>query len=274
MNKILAAGLIAAVASSASFAECGNGGFYIGANFGLAFNKTKIKTSKTNYANKAEMSGTETTEGKAAIYNKTSESIASAARMNKKKTKFMAELVLGYDFRLNDVMMGVDVTFGTMFGKQKLRGKSYTLSTNATTAAEAKEQVSYLKLKQQWAIGIMPRVGYLFTPEFEGYITAGVKFARWKATTLKYAAEGIATNGNLWATGQDLYNKSVNKSKMKVQPVIGAGIRYEFMPSMFAKLEYNFEFKAKPKMNKATMPEMSKIETKAHVIKLGLGYRF
>ena len=273
MNKILAAGLIGAVASTASFSECGNGGFYVGANLGLAFNKTKIKASKTNFGNKAKMSGTDTAEGRAAIYNTTSESIAKAASMNKKKTKFMAELVLGYDFRLGDVMMGVDLTFGTMFGKQKLNGDSYTLSTAAGTAAEKKETVSYLKLKQQWAVGLMPRIGYLFTPEFEGYVTAGMKFARWKATTIKYAADGI--EDKLWAEEKkDMYNSSVNKSKMKVQPVIGAGVRYEFMPSMFAKLEYNLEFKAKPKLHGKTMPELNKVETKAHVFKLGLGYRF
>ena len=270
MNKILAAGLIAAVASTASFAESGNGGFYVGANFGLAFNKTKIKTSGHTYATGDKLYGQNVGDSnKDKAITKASTEIASSAKQNKKKTKFMAELALGYDFRLGDVMMGVDLTFGTMFGKQNLRAKSQSATAADPSVPTAHDSVSVLKLKQQWAIGLMPRIGYLFTPEFEGYVTAGIKFAKWKAKTIKSAVTDIKSDTYTTAAiTEDVFNKSVNKSKMKVQPVIGAGVRYEFMPSMFAKLEYNFEFKAKPKMHSDTMPELKKIETKAHVFKL------
>jgi opacity protein-like surface antigen len=58
--------------------------------------------------------------------------------------------------------------------------------------------------------------------------------------------------------------------------VFGAGIRYEITPSIFTKLEYNFEFSKKfriPKDIAATVTGAS-VKARSHVVKLGVGYRF
>lgn len=220
MNKILAAGLIAAVASTASFAQCGNGGFYVGANAGVAFTKMKVGTNEDN----------------------------KDYRINKKKTKFLADLVFGYDHRINDVMLGVDLTAGMMFGKTKVN----------TGPDDAKDNIN---LKNTWNIALMPRVGYLVMPQLELYATAGVKLAHWKLTY----------NPN----DDDTDAKSAKK--VKFLPVVGGGLRYEITPDIYAKLEYNFEFKKAvklPKFEDADTLKVSSVKPQAHVIKLGVGFRF
>ena len=196
MNKILAAGLIAAVASTASFAQCGNGGFYVGANAGVAFTKAKM--------------------------------VSDDAKASKKKTKFLADLVFGYDHRINDVMLGVDLTAGMMFGKTK---------------------TDDYNLKNTWNIALMPRVGYLVMPQLELYATAGVKAAHWKLTCNEKSAK-----------------------KVKFLPVVGGGLRYEITPDIYAKLEYNYEFKKAVKLPETA--EFNSLKPQAHVVKLGVGFRF
>lgn len=210
MNKILAAGLIAAVASTASFAQCTNGGFYVGANAGVAF--TKLKAD-----------------------------VDSRGSVSKKKTKFLAELVLGYDWRINDVMLGVDLTAGTMFGKTK----------KDIDAANGEET-----LKNTWSIALMPRVGYLVMPQLELYVTGGVKAAHYKFTFSETSGTSTA-------------------KKVKFLPVVGGGVRYEITPNIFAKLEYNYEFRKGVKLSEgAQESDINSVKTQAHVVKLGVGFRF
>lgn len=209
MNKILAAGLIAAVASTASFAQCGNGGFYVGANAGVAFTKMKINATDDAY------------------------------QTSKKKTKFLADLVFGYDHRINDVMLGVDLTAGMQFGKTKKDVNGDNVS-----------------LKNTWNIALMPRVGYLVMPQLELYATAGVKMSHWKLT---YTPSG---------------SDAASAKKVKFLPVVGGGLRYEITPDIYAKLEYNFEFKKAVKLPENKAAEITSIKPQAHVVKLGVGFRF
>jgi len=214
MNKILAAGLIAAVASTASFAQCGNGGFYVGANAGVAFTKMKVGATDDN----------------------------AACRASKKKTKFLADLVFGYDHRFNDVMLGADLTVGMQFGKTKVN------------VGEASSQ-NNINLKNTWNAALMPRIGYLVMPQLELYATAGVKLAHWKLT---YTDTSDAESAK----------------KIKFLPVVGGGLRYEITPDIYAKLEYNFEFKKAVKLTSNAVDHISSIKPQAHIIKLGVGFRF
>ena len=132
----------------------------------------------------------------------------------------------------------------------------------------------------------MPRVGYLFMPQLEGYVTFGMKIQKLKYETYKHGAgflDGKLHDDNdgkkFDSDGENPeklneYNEKTKKSSTRIIPVIGAGIRYEITPELFTKLEYNFEFKSKAKMPSDGMVEVSKVITSAHVIKLGLGYRF
>lgn len=252
MNKILAAGLIAAVASTASFAQCGNGGFYVGANAGVAFTKMKIN-SATAY----------TGTGLAGDTHKAGESCS----VSKKKTKFLADLVFGYDHRINDVMLGVDLTFGMMFGKTKVGYDGW----GRDDAGDGKD---FVTAKNTWNIALMPRVGYLVMPQLELYATAGVKMAHFKVS---YTDEKENTNF--------AYNNPTSAKKMKFIPVVGGGLRYEITPDIYAKLEYNYDFRKGLKMptdlsRKSEQDaangggNANSVKIPAHIIKLGVGFRF
>ena len=285
MKKLLATGLIASVAfaTAESSASCGNGGFYVGANFGVAFSKAKATTEKYVYTANDKYYGGESTGWTFGVINGGSKIITTVGanarsviaannmgKSSKKKTKVAAELVIGYDFRLNDVMLGVELNAGGIFGANKFKSDEITV-LQANTANPVLPNVDfkqnskeYAKVKEQWHIALMPRVGYLFTPQFEGYVTFGVKLAKYK-TSVDETVLGANLKPEI---------KQMSKKSTKAVFIAGAGVRYEFNPSMFAKLEYNFEFGAKPKLHAEAMPELQKIKVTTHTIKLGLGYRF
>ena len=292
MKKLLATGLIASVAfaTAESSASCGNGGFYVGANFGVAFSKAKATTEKYVYTANDKYYGGESTgwtfagviqpdEKHITIAGANARSVIAANNMgksSKKKTKCAAELVLGYDFRLNDVMIGVELNAGGIFGANKLKSDDIkvaraNLDGPVLPGAVDFEQASkeYAKVKEQWHIALMPRVGYLFTPQFEGYVTFGVKLAKYKTSVDNLMIDAVVEGSDI-----EPEIKQMSKKSTKAVFVGGFGVRYEFSPSMFAKLEYNFEFGAKPKLHAEAMPELQKIKVTTHTIKLGLGYRF
>ena len=306
MNKLLTAGLVAAVAmTSANASQCGNGGFYAGVNAGLAFSKAKVKKEAHTYAadevyggedtkwkvaaDDADISGANSKLIKVSHANARSELMEGLLKASKKKTKFLAELVLGYDFRMNDVMMGAELLVGGVFGSNKLKNDSVTTNANAGTEpksstmgganAEVKDAYKageYATIKEQWHIALMPRIGYLFTPQFEGYVTFGLKIAKWKTDVKNLLETNLTNEGSAVANRADLQKqtKSYKKSATRAQFVIGAGVRYEITPEFFTKLEYNFETKGKGKLHKNAMPEVKSIKVQNHVVKLGLGYRF
>ena len=242
MNKILAAGLIAAVASTASFAQCGNGGFYVGANAGVAFTKLKV-ASATSYVS-------DTTAHKA----------GNSCSVNKKKTKFLADLVFGYDHRINDVMLGVDLTAGMMFGKSKVDYDGWGKD-------DSKDGKDFISAKNTWNIALMPRVGYLVMPQLELYATAGVKAAHYKVSYEDRVYE-------------DAKDATTTAKKVKFIPVVGAGLRYEITPDIYAKLEYNYDFRTSLKMPSDLAAKgdeagnANSVKIPAHVVKLGVGFRF
>ena len=202
-EKILLAASIAAVSTTA-FAS--TGGFYIGANTGASFEKCSV-------------------EGQ-----------------NPKKTKVIAEGVLGYDFHFDTIVLGMDFEFGTTFGKFNDyygdMGSGYEFRYSRKT---------------QWQLGFMPRIGYLITPDCEIYLTAGARVVKHK--TIRTAID----SGSKAIDGIDSFKKT------KVHPVAGLGMRYDFNPNLFAKFEYNYLFKTK------CIPYT---KYQAHGFKLGFGYKF
>ena len=280
MNKILAAGLIAAVASTASMADAGSHGFYVGANIGMDFTKMKVA-----YDHKEGSTANST------IINK-------EKHVKKSKPMFRAELALGYDRAYECMVLGIDLTAGTSFGKNKRNYPGWQFSENAGTATttgaagiinkhDADADKDYIRVKNQWHASIMPRVGFMVTPKLEIYGTVGLKVAKYK---MQYV-DVVGTKDG----------ESTSKKSTKYSPIVGAGIRYEFNQHMFAKLEYNFEFSKKLRMpdDMSKSTELGAItaftnvssftagagingsggnakytKMHAHVIKLGIGYRF
>lgn len=203
-NKILAAGLAAVMASGAAL-SCSNGGFYAGVNAGVKLNKVEVKV------------------------------ISTGKKVSASKGKPLAEFLLGYDHRFNNVMCGADFILSMMFGKIDKNVEVGDKTVKAST-------------KNPWGVALMPRVGYLVLPQLELFVTPGVKMARWTFT----------------AGGK-------KKGKTAVTGVVGGGLRYEVTPHIYTKLEYNYDFKRKCdiKNDYITAPK-----AQAHVIKIGAGYRF
>ena len=336
MNKLLTAGLVAAVAmTSANASQCGNGGFYVQGNLGISSTQMKyqnnLKDQKgvINYRELSKMQKFTIQNGESAnllegahCYNYTDLSRNEAKidvtkkSLKKRKGMFLVELGLGYDFRINDVMIGFDVNFGKNFGNVKKKtdklaminytkaeGLQKAISTvdtanNAanvpgttgrspyienqstaigTTGFDAKyyvkeddiknaydpESTYEMKMKNKYFISLMPRVGYLVSPEFEIYLTAGVKLRSDKYTV-------VINSHDTKVEGK--------KSVTKCIPAVGAGLRYEFGSGMFANFSVIHNFKSKKtltgfkKFNDTTTKH--KLQASSTDVKVGFGYRF
>ena len=138
MNKILVSGLLVALSFPLTEAEaCGNGGFYVGVNAGVGFTQAKYRNSVAEQEDVWDLAGKEvqvyTKSGKQ--YYKADdladgETNVTGRSLKKNKTKFLAELSLGWDHRYNDVMFGIDFNFGMKFGKSKKTAKGLAISEN------------------------------------------------------------------------------------------------------------------------------------------------
>lgn len=279
MNKILTAGLLAAVMSTASFAECGTHGFYVGVNFGADFSRVKIL------------------QGEFEVDNEQLEYTPNSVKTHKSKAKFHPELVFGFDHAFECVVLGVDVTAGKTFGKTKFDKKlAYQVFSGydgqnkitsmrdylTTVEGSDKDQVAdILKFKNLWYARVAPRVGFMLNPEIELYATFGAKVHQDK---LNYSFNDL-----------DLKEVKGSAKKTKVSAFVGLGTRYNVCPNLFVKAEYRYELNkslrvpsvlrevAQPKafdVGNGTYVDgtggfaVNRISQRAHVAELGLGYRF
>lgn len=202
--------LVASIAAISTTSFASNGGFYIGANTGASIEK---------YA-------------------------------KLKKTKVIAEGVLGYDFHFDTIVLGMDFNFGTTFGKIK---KSWSKVDESGNKMDSKANV-----KTQWQLGFMPRIGYLITPDCELYLTAGVR-------VVKHKFNLSATKTISYPNHPVFRTLTASEKKTKVHPVAGLGMKYNFTQNLFAKAEYNYLFKTK---------SIGTLKYQAHGFKLGFGYKF
>lgn len=207
-NKVLVAGLAAIMASGTAF-SCGNGGFYAGVNAGVKLNKVETKVKSTS------------------------------KKVSVSKGKPLAEVLVGYDHRFNNVMLGADLILGMMFGKID---KKMEVAVGGVTYSGT------MSTKNPWSVAFMPRVGWLALPQLEVFVTPGLKMARWTFS-----------------------NGGKKKGKTAVTGVVGGGLRYEVTPHIYTQLQYSYDFKRKCdiKNDYITAPKVQ-----AHVIKIGAGYRF
>ena len=152
MNKLLTAGLVAAVAmTSANASQCGNGGFYVLGNFGISSNQMKYKNNLDDQKGvmdyrtllqdlpkmmkfNVQNGGNENIAGYTELFNykdldnnKLKLDITKKS-LKKRKGIFLFELGFGYDFRINDVMMGIDINFGKYFGNVKKKTNMLALT--------------------------------------------------------------------------------------------------------------------------------------------------
>ncbi len=284
MNKILISGLIAAVASTAyAGCPCSNN-FYIGANFGVNFTETKAKVKPHTYATGdtyggsssewkvSEVMGLPNHQIPASAANSFSDESEDLYHYKNKKAKFISELFFGYEHKIKNFRLGIELSAGFDFGKTKIRcTKIEALRGEDTITLTAREG----SLKQRFHIALMPRLGYQFRPELEGYITFGAKLNSWHMKLPNIVDNPAMEEGALENfLGIGAGGKLEKKNSIRITPVIGAGFRYEITPKVFAKFEYNYEFRNKAKISGKMAPEFRKIPTTSHAFKLGIGYKF
>ncbi|MDR3031139.1 MAG: hypothetical protein LBU35_02000 [Holosporales bacterium] len=195
---------------------------------------------------------------------------------SKRATGFLFEALFGFDHRINDVMLGIDLNVGMECGgKAKIKDKK---------ASEGVE------VKRQFVVALMPRVGYLVAPQFEVFLTGGISIGRYKADTSKILK--VFDFSNSFKKMGEEYNKLTTDDKEKINlevwdnetkktfkshkktkivPVLGIGVSYEITPEVFARLAYNFAFKTKLVNTKAAGAE---IKFASHMLKAGIGFRF
>ena len=193
---------------------------------------------------------------------------------SKKATGFLFAANFGFDHRINDVMLGIELEAGMEAG-----GKVKKKDLNKTDG---------LTVRRQFYVSLMPRVGYLFTPQFEGFLTFGGSLGKYKTDTSLFNkvfnhAGAVVEMSKQWNKDnpKDLLDTKVNNteaaniykkhSKTKFVPVIGAGVRYEITPEIFATLAYNYAFKT-------TVASQAKagarVKFQSHILKAGVGFRF
>lgn len=287
MNKILVAGLIAAVMSTASFADavCGGSGFYAGVNAGAAVSKAKVKTAAKTYT--AGETYLDTTKAVAAaagtgnavvtkldadLLTEMSTAIANATSVNKTKTRILFEGVFGYRFTMKKVIMGVEFGAGFSFGKTGITSGT-EVAAEHHDAARLNPSREFAKLKNPWHMSLTPNIGYLFTPQFSGHLTFGLKLAKFKLETYK------SGDSRLDGTDADLgnskaYNTLVKKSSTRIIPTVGVDFLYAITPTMSAKIGWTHEFKTKVKLHSDAMPELTKVNVTGNTFRVGANWNF
>lgn len=280
MNKILVAGLIAAVMSTASFADavCGGSGFYAGVNAGAAVSKAKVKTAAKTYAeNETYLDTTKAITAVGAgdklaedLLNEMSTAIANATSVNKTKTRILFEGVFGYRFTMKKVVMGVEFGAGFSFGKTGLTSKTETASTTHTDLNPSRE---FTKLKNPWHMSLTPNIGYLFTPQFSGHLTFGLKLAKFKLETYK-SGDSRLDGSDADLGNSKAYNTLVKKSSTRIIPTVGVDFLYAITPTMSAKIGWTHEFKTKVKLHSDAMPELTKVNVTGNTFRVGANWNF
>lgn len=280
MNKILVAGLIAAVMSTASFADavCGGSGFYAGVNAGAAVSKAKVKTAAKTYAeNETYLDTTKAITAVGAgdklaedLLNEMSTAIANATSVNKTKTRILFEGVFGYRFTMKKVVMGVEFGAGFSFGKTGLTSKTETASTTHTDLNPSRE---FAKLKNPWHMSLTPNIGYLFTPQFSGHLTFGLKLAKFKLETYK-SGDSRLDGSDADLGNSKAYNTLVKKSSTRIIPTVGVDFLYAITPTMSAKIGWTHEFKTKVKLHSDAMPELTKVNVTGNTFRVGANWNF
>lgn len=226
-KKVLSAVALTAAATTqwAVASPSESSGFYAGANMGTQTYDLSEKTGGTG--------GDEKEDGE-----------------KYKKTKPLAELLVGYDRKLENFKLGIELLAGTVIGKMKHREKLSVMEFVTTS-------------KTPWCISLMPRIGYMITPKFELYGTFGARIKNVKVDVRV---------GVYRLFGAKFVEGKVKSCRTYIQPLVGLGMRYEISNCIFAKLEYNYGFDTHLKFRFAKALARGRLQ--AHTAKLGFGIRF
>lgn len=282
------------------------------ANTALTAEKAKVTVFETALGADKEVKLTDlasddAVKAKAAAVNKLeiNELLANSnGKRSKTKAGFVAEAVFGFDHRIDDMMVGAELFVGFDTSKLTLRDKKVTDARKAGTADKSLKDG--VELKRQFYVGIAPRIGYMFTPELEGYFMVGAQLNRYKvdargmaivydhttnilnqATALNDARAKAITDAkdddakkfyegiheiSTTETFTERNKQYKKHNKTKFAPVIGVGIRYAFTPDVFGTLQYKYQFNTKVTGYNKTGD--FQIKDQNHTVTIGVGFRF
>lgn len=223
-------------------------------------------------------------------------------KYSKTKSSFIAEALIGVDYRLGDTMVGANL----FVGLDTVNSKIYKSSAKKD---EDKSYTNGVKVKRPFYVGVAPTIGFMVTPEMELYFTAGAQLGKYKIDTTGMAvdfahtqnlieqadalnkfredqiakavetkdedakkfAEGvsvISTDETFSARNEQC--KKYNTTKMS--PIIGAGVKYAFTPNVFGTLQYKYQFNTKILGYDKSGDLQAKNQN--HTVSAGVGIRF
>ena len=268
--------------SCSGIAYCKNGGFYGCANFGIQVMMTKTCTnSKTlwkdeKYAEDVEEITISNRIGATIEHDNAkmfSILVANTHKVRKNQISPFIELAFGYEWTLNNIILGPEVLFGQTCKNVSLKSKQHDVGGYNNDVITYYQPREFGKVKTKFYFGQMFKVGYCFCEKFNGYLAIGLKLQKRKYETYTHANSQL--NGTNEAdkplTKSNAYNIKTNKSSTRIIPVVGAGIQYRFTDRIFARLEYNYEFKTRVKLPSNGIAEVTEVNISSSTVKLGIG---
>jgi opacity protein-like surface antigen len=178
----------------------------------------------------------------------------------------LAGVAIGYDFIVNNFLIGLVVEAETDLGKAKQEKKALTTIQlqQYTTQDLTANKTWDLKLtgKRQFSIGGKLKLGYLFTDACVLYVAPGYSYTNYKIT----ATMTDTTPGTTPKKG----NAKVGKGSF----VVSGGIGYNIYENWVMSAEYTFGGKATKKIKDTAGKEVIRYTYKHQSVKLGIKYVF
>lgn len=257
MKKLTTALLVAAALTTAVSADGGsNGGFYLGANAGVA--NTNVKYSYVSVS--PAVGPTLATQN----YNNTSGKMAG-----------LFGVFAGY---------GMNVGQGAYVGGEVYGGLDTTKVTPYDDSGSTVNGYHKTTVKRTNFYGLAARLGFMVTPSTLAYIRLGVEAGKWTTqVTPNQAALNLAVNQAVAGVlGTDA--SAVSKTKNSINFAPGLGMEVSVNKNLFVRAEYSYLFGpsitaiqgtsklANTYMNGQSMNHTTKISQ--HAFKIGVGYKF
>ncbi len=256
MKKLTTALLVAAALTTAVSADGGsNGGFYLGANAGVA--NTNVKY---NFVSVSPAAG-----GATQNYNNTSGKMAG-----------LFGVFAGY---------GMVVGQGAYVGGEVYGGLDTTKVTPYDDSGSTINGYHKTTVKRTNFYGLAARVGFMVTPSTLAYIRLGVEAGKWTTQVTPNAA-AITANPLAGESAENVASNAVavSKTKNSINFAPGLGMEVSVNKNLFLRAEYSYlfgpsitavqntQYVDQTCINGSSLNHTAKISQ--HAFKIGVGYKF
>ena len=133
--------------------------------------------------------------------------------------------------------------------------------------------------KNTFGFSLAPKIGWAITYQLKFFVKAGINATSCKTKYDDSSATGVLAGGvTLLGSGPTNFptqHTTINKSRMKIAPTLGATINYDFSDVIFGIIEYNYVFNTKTLSSAAASTGWSNtVKLSSQVVKMGVGFRF